>query len=92
MSLLNSLALSLLFVGIGTSATNVSYTWLDASLPTETRLQSFLSQLNVSQKLNMTQGNVAVRPCVIHSMTTQLTRLYSLKPMGASDMYPGMRQ
>jgi hypothetical protein len=61
MSLLKSLALSLLFVEIGISATNVSYTWLDTSLPTEARLQSFLAQLDVSQKLNMTQGNTAVR-------------------------------
>lgn len=44
---LNSLALSLLFVGLGTGATNVSYTGLDTSMPTETRLQSFLSQLNI---------------------------------------------
>jgi hypothetical protein len=60
MGVLNSLALSLLFVGLGTDATIVSYTWLDTPLSTETRLQSFLSQLNVLQKLIMTQENTAV--------------------------------
>jgi hypothetical protein len=34
--------------------------WLDKSLPYEERLQSFIAQLNTSQKLAMTQGDTEV--------------------------------
>jgi hypothetical protein len=34
--------------------------WLDASLPYEERLQSFIAQLNTTQKLAMTQGDTEV--------------------------------
>ena len=34
--------------------------WLDKSLPYEERLQSFIAQLNTTQKLAMTQGDTEV--------------------------------
>jgi beta-glucosidase len=34
--------------------------WLDQSLPYEERLQSFIAQLNTTQKLAMTQGDTKV--------------------------------
>ena len=34
--------------------------WLNASLPTELRLQLFLSQLNATQKFDMLQGDTEV--------------------------------
>ena len=34
--------------------------WLDPSLPYEERLQSFIAQLNTTQKLAMTQGDTEV--------------------------------
>lgn len=36
--------------------------WLNTSLPYEERLQSFLAQLNDTQKFAMVQGDTVVRP------------------------------
>lgn len=58
--------------------------WLNTSLPTEDRLQSFLSQLSIAQKFNMTQGAQSVCPQSKH--TGQLLTHHSSKQTNALDM------
>lgn len=41
--------------------------WLNASLPSELRLQLFLSQLNATQKFDMVQGDTEVSMQVHYS-------------------------
>jgi hypothetical protein len=48
--------------------------WLDPSLPYEERLQSFIAQLNTTQKLAMTQGDTEV-PTLSRSHTASTALL-----------------
>lgn len=57
--MLATLRLGLLCL-LASHANGSVYPWLNTSLPTEERLQSFLSQLSVAQKFNMTQGDQSV--------------------------------
>lgn len=59
-----------------TAAATVPRTWLNASLPSEERLQAFVAQLNITQKLAMVQGDTVVRSVFAahqHSQTLELT-------------------
>jgi hypothetical protein len=65
--------------------------WLDVSLPYEERLQSFLAQLNTTQKLAMTQGDTEVSSppdfhtninvSMITSTTTARRKRHRRKPL-----------
>lgn len=52
----------LLLCLLASHANGNEHSWLNTSLPAEERLQSFLSQLSVAQKFNMTQGDQSVCP------------------------------
>jgi beta-glucosidase len=72
-----AMARSILFTTVlcATSLANVALgnqqPWLDQSLSSEERLQSFIAQLNTTQKLAMTQGDTEVMiPLFPHVVST----------------------